>query len=68
MSGPFVLAEDDDYSDDEWDPDEYECTWCGGDCYTECDDPIQCTRRHVAGLCPCGACNATGLRSHQTIF
>ena len=52
----------------DWDDDEADCSWCGGDCYTECDDPIQCTRRHVEGLCPCGACAGTGLASHQTIW
>jgi hypothetical protein len=63
-----------DYDGDGWDlpdddyDDEWECTWCGGDCYTECDDPIQCCRRHVNGMCPCGACGGTGLRKNQAVF
>ena len=54
--------------DDEWDPDEDDCTWCGGDGYTECDDPIQCCARHVNGLCPCIPCNGSGQRSQQWIW
>ena len=55
--------------DDEWDPDLTDCSWCGGDGYTECDDPIQCCRRHDDyGLCPCGACNGSGLARDQTLW
>lgn len=44
-------------------------TWCGGEAWTECDDPIQCCSTHTpGGLCPCSACNGTGLAKHQWVW
>lgn len=62
--GPDLLEvplEEDDY-DDEW-----ACTWCGGDGYTDDLNPLEdnCDE-HGYGPCPC--CNGTGERKHQTIF
>ena len=52
--------------------DERECFWCGGDGYGECDDPIQCTRRHLGGSyddgCPCASCGGSGLAKDMTIW
>ena len=47
---------------------ESDCTWCFGDGWEECGDPIQCTRRHHLGDHPCSACAGSGLRSKQTVF
>ena len=38
-----------------------ECSWCGGDGWGECDDPIQCLDPRCNGeLCPCSACYGRG--------
>ena len=44
------------------DTDEHpECSWCGGDGWGECDDPIQCLDPRCNGeLCPCSACYGRG--------
>jgi hypothetical protein len=54
----------------EWSEDD-DCTWCGGEGYVECDDPIQCTRPHLDndrwnGECECSACHGSGLAKDQT--
>jgi hypothetical protein len=54
--------------DADYDLDEQDCSWCSGDGYAECDDPLQCCARHVNGMCPCGACGGTGLRKNQVVF
>lgn len=37
------------------------CSWCGGDGWGECDDPIQCCDPRCDGeLCPCSACDGRG--------
>lgn len=48
-----------DYYDED---DEYEpCTWCGGDGFAECDDPIQCTTPGCdEAYCQCRGCNGRG--------
>ena len=47
-------------SDDGWDGDT-SCTWCGGDGFAECDDPIQCCDPACDGqIGPCKACNGQG--------
>lgn len=54
-----MAATDDavDLADDELDV----CTFCGGDGYTDCDDPIQCLDPTCDGeLCECKACNGAG--------
>lgn len=51
------------YADDDAD-----CSFCGGDGYEECDDRIQCTERHINGMCRCVACNGSGRAKDQTIW
>ena len=54
---------------DDWDDRDPDCSWCAGDGWQECDDPIQCFRPHTEhGLCPCGACGGSGLAKDQTIW
>lgn len=37
------------------------CTWCGGEGWAECDDPIQCCDPQCDGvMCPCKACDGRG--------
>ena len=50
------------------DTDEHpECSWCGGDGWGECDDPIQCCDPRCDGeLCPCSACDGRGY--DQTVW
>jgi len=55
-------------TDDEWADDE-SCSYCGGDGWDECHDPIQCTLAHSPdGLCPCAACGGSGAAKDQTIW
>lgn len=70
----------DEYTDcrcgDDGGPDDSdECYWCGGEGWTECNDPIECTQPHrnyrLSGLyreCPCGSCGGTGLAKDMTIW
>jgi hypothetical protein len=48
------------------------CTFCGGEGWTECDDPIQCMGRHIGNdwdsLCECKACGGSGLAKDQTVW
>ena len=55
------------YDWDDWDDDDYDCTRCGGEGFSQVDDPLwdDCDEY---GYGPCNACNGTGLRSHQTVF
>jgi DnaJ-class molecular chaperone len=46
--------------------DELDCTWCGGEGEEENDDPFW--YGFDVEFIPCGACNGTGLRKHQTVF
>lgn len=61
-----VAYDEFDYDDDPG------CTLCGGDGYVQCFDPIQCMRHHIGNgwdaLCPCGACNGSGLAKDQTVW
>ena len=58
-----------DYDDEQDDADaDGDCYWCGGDGYDECSDPMQCTHRHVCGLCPCRSCGGSGLAKDMTIW
>lgn len=44
-----------------WDDDHEPCTQCGGDGWSECDDPIQCMDSECDGeFCTCRACNGRG--------
>lgn len=43
-----------------------DCTFCGGEGWSECDDPIQCTRRHEGDFCECSACDGRGY--DQTVW
>ena len=54
------------YDDDEYD-DDLVCTRCGGDGFTEVDDPLwdECDE---FGWGPCNACHGTGERRHQWVF
>lgn len=60
--------------DDYGDPDELDCTWCGGEGVSTCDDPLGCPGPHIGGSpfvggeCPCRPCKGTGRRSEQTVF
>jgi hypothetical protein len=57
--------------DDDWWPaedDETNCTICGGEGWTECDDPIQCMAEHRGDLCPCLGCGGSGLGSDQRVW
>ena len=51
---------------DEYDNDELECTWCGGEGVQENDDPLW--YGFDVYEIPCECCNGTGLRKHQTVF
>lgn len=53
---------------DDWEWEDGDCSWCGGDGMTECDDPIQCMNVHSGGYCECSACNGSGLASEQWIW
>jgi hypothetical protein len=58
---------DDDYGDGY--DDDPACTWCGGDAWAECDDPIQCCDPKCDGqIHQCPACGGTGLAEHQVIW
>lgn len=58
-----------EWVDDEFDDDGEACTWCGGGGVQECDDPIQCTRRHFGDeMEPCSACRGSGLAKDQVIW
>lgn len=48
-----------DLADDFYD--DNTCTWCGGDGWVECDDPIQCCDPDCDGqTCRCKACDGRG--------
>lgn len=53
----------DDFDDD---PDDLDCTFCGGDGIEENDDPLW--YGFDRDWIPCRACDGTGSRKHQTIF
>lgn len=57
-------SEDDlDYDDDP------SCSHCGGERWTDCDDPIQCTYARCDGEThPCPACLGTGLAKDQWLW
>ena len=62
-----------DAHENEWDDDpDPDCSYCGGDGYTECDDPIQCCSRHLDNswdqMCECKACGGSGLAKDQVIW
>jgi hypothetical protein len=66
MSEPWA---DDDYGPDDFADDDPSCTWCGGEQWTECDDPIQCTYARCDGeFHPCPACCGAGLGRHQRLW
>lgn len=54
---------------DDWDEDDdgYDCTRCGGEGFSDVDDPLwdECDE---FGWGPCNACHGTGLRKHQWVF
>jgi hypothetical protein len=60
-----------EWDDDGFDDEDLDCTWCGGDGLTECDDPLGCPGPHIGGwggYCECRPCSGTGLRSKQTVW
>lgn len=63
---PPVFADDDGRYDDDYD-DELGCTRCGGEGFTDVDDPMwdECDE---FGWGPCNACRGTGERRHQWVF
>lgn len=48
------------------------CSICGGESHTECNDPIQCCRRHFGNswdqFCECVACGGSGMAKDQVIW
>lgn len=56
----------DEYEDDDefCDPDELDCTMCGGEGIEENDDPLW----YDGDFITCRACAGSGLRKDQTIF
>lgn len=47
----------------------HECSHCGGEALTECDDPLQCTSSRCDGeVCPCGSCEGTGHGCRQVVW
>ena len=63
-AGPDI--DDDPYDGTDDDPC---CTHCGGDAWTECDDPIQCCDPRCDGEThSCPACHGTGLAEHQWLW
>jgi hypothetical protein len=65
------LLRADEGLDDAFDADA-DCSVCGGDGYTECSDPLGCTRPHVGsrftGDCLCSACGGSGLAVDQVVW
>lgn len=57
---PDEIEEDEDC----WDPDELECTMCGGEGIEENDDPLW----YPGDWITCRACGGSGKRSDQTLF
>lgn len=60
-------SDEDEWADEAWDDDEWECTHCDGEgiCYDAGADPL--------GDCPdtihdCHACGGSGKRDDQTVF
>lgn len=64
-----MIAFDDDvhvWEDDDG-TEHVECSICGGDGVTECNDPIQCTHPGCDGeFCYCSACSGRGY--DQTVW
>jgi hypothetical protein len=54
------------------DDDDSDCYWCAGEGWSECDDPIQCTKPHHVyerwQECPCSSCGGSGLSKDMTIW
>jgi DnaJ-class molecular chaperone len=50
--------------EDDWDPDELDCTFCGGEGIEENDDPLW----YDGDWITCRACGGSGKRSDQTLF
>lgn len=47
-----------EYEDDDNDN---RCSWCGGEGFSECDDPLQCSDPACSGgACRCTACDGRG--------
>lgn len=56
-------AMNDDYDDDPG------CSWCGGDGWEECTDTLAgCGAGCTGRICPCGACNGSGLAKDQVVW
>jgi len=49
---------------DEYEEDDWECTWCGGEAFVEGNDPGW----DLGEIVPCAACRGTGLRRDQVLF
>jgi hypothetical protein len=57
--------------EDAVDPDESDrqCYFCCGEGWTECDDPIQCTKPHNRrGDCRCSSCGGSGFAKDMVIW
>ena len=64
MDGVTYDRDEDDYSEDDYDPDSA-CLICGGDGMVENDDPIQ---RGSAEFLRCYSCNGSGKKKDMTIW
>lgn len=49
---------------EEYEDEDLDCTWCGGEGMEENPDPLWYDGDYI----PCTACAGTGKRSHQTVF
>jgi hypothetical protein len=62
------MADDDEPFDFDYD-DDPGCSWCGGDGFDECYDPIQCCDPECDGeIGPCRACNGSGMSKDQVVW
>jgi hypothetical protein len=61
----FSADDDEGYDDD--DDDGFDCTRCGGEGYSQADDPLWDLCDEF-GYGPCNACHGTGERRHQWVF
>lgn len=73
MSDSELFAANNQPTDDDVETDyldgERDCHWCGGEGFSECDIPLECTKRHNQwDECPCASCGGTGCAKDMTIW
>lgn len=64
---------DDYYADDPYDDEDGNCTMCGGEGESECNDWLQCMARHTGPkngpfYCACAGCGGSGEAKDQRIW